>query len=231
MRSPRDWLRDGRPTTHCCPSPPGFWPGRPAAGTSSPAGCRDCADRSPTQSPWSGSGSTALPSAAPGPTRIYASNSSNGSSSCDATDTHRPEERTDRTAQADVDKLKARLAQANTTIDQLADLRTQARARLAAQHEEILRLRAARQAEGQRHPPARAATEDHRPMLTRRMRSPLRRGSGRGHPFCLRELRLTNETLVSRLFRDAASGHGDCHGMAAANEICPSNPSDFAMSR
>jgi hypothetical protein len=44
---------------------------------------------------------------------------------------------------ADVDKLKARLAQANTTIDQLADFRTQALARLAAQHEEILRLRAA----------------------------------------------------------------------------------------
>jgi hypothetical protein len=89
-----------------------------------------------------------------------------------------------------------------------------------------------RQAEGQRHPPARAATEDHRPMLTRRMRSPLRRGSEPGHPVCLRELRLTSETLVSRLFRDAASRHWRLrHGMAAAHEICPSNPSDFAMSR
>jgi len=44
---------------------------------------------------------------------------------------------------ADVDKLKTLLAQANTTIDQLTDFRTQALARLAAQHEEILRLRAA----------------------------------------------------------------------------------------
>lgn len=35
------------------------------------------------------------------------------------------------------------LAQANTTIDQLTDFRAQALARLAAQHEEILRLRAA----------------------------------------------------------------------------------------
>jgi hypothetical protein len=44
---------------------------------------------------------------------------------------------------ADIDKLKTLLAQANTTIDQLTDFRTQALARLAAQHEEILRLRAA----------------------------------------------------------------------------------------
>jgi hypothetical protein len=44
---------------------------------------------------------------------------------------------------ADIDKLKTRLAQANTTIDRLTDFRTQVLARLAAQHEEILRLRAA----------------------------------------------------------------------------------------
>ncbi|SRR6266568_6002347 len=44
---------------------------------------------------------------------------------------------------ADVDKLNVRLAQANSTIEQLSDFRTQALARLAAQHEEILRLRAA----------------------------------------------------------------------------------------
>ncbi|MFD9670108.1 hypothetical protein ACFWAY_52750 [Rhodococcus sp. NPDC059968] len=44
---------------------------------------------------------------------------------------------------AEVDKLKTSLAQANTTIEQLTDFRTQALARLAAQHEEILRLRGA----------------------------------------------------------------------------------------
>lgn len=42
---------------------------------------------------------------------------------------------------ADLYSLRTRLAQANTTIDQLTDFRTQALARLAAQHEEILRLR------------------------------------------------------------------------------------------
>lgn len=42
---------------------------------------------------------------------------------------------------ADLDSLRTRLAQANTTIDQLTDFRTQALSRLAAQHEEILRLR------------------------------------------------------------------------------------------
>ena len=44
---------------------------------------------------------------------------------------------------ASVDKLKTLLAQANTRIDQLTDFRIQALARLAAQHEEILRLRGA----------------------------------------------------------------------------------------
>jgi hypothetical protein len=44
---------------------------------------------------------------------------------------------------AEVDKLKISLAQANTTIEQLTDFRTQALARLAAQHEEIVRLRTA----------------------------------------------------------------------------------------
>lgn len=42
---------------------------------------------------------------------------------------------------SDVDGLTDRLAQANSTIEQLSDFRTQALARLAAQHEEILRLR------------------------------------------------------------------------------------------
>jgi hypothetical protein len=38
-------------------------------------------------------------------------------------------------------KLKARLAQSNSEIDDLTDFRTTALARLAAQHEEIIRLR------------------------------------------------------------------------------------------
>lgn len=41
----------------------------------------------------------------------------------------------------EVDKLRNRLSQANTTIGELTDFRTRALARLAAQHEEILRLR------------------------------------------------------------------------------------------
>jgi hypothetical protein len=41
----------------------------------------------------------------------------------------------------EIDKLRNRLAQANSTIDELTDFRTRALARLAAQHEEILRLR------------------------------------------------------------------------------------------
>ena len=41
----------------------------------------------------------------------------------------------------EVDKLRRRLAQANTTIGELTDFRTRALARLAAQHEEIKRLR------------------------------------------------------------------------------------------
>jgi hypothetical protein len=43
----------------------------------------------------------------------------------------------------EVDKLKTNLAQASLTIQDLTDLRSQALARLAAQHDEILRLRAA----------------------------------------------------------------------------------------
>jgi hypothetical protein len=43
----------------------------------------------------------------------------------------------------EVDKLKTNLAQANSTIQDLTDFRSQALARLAAQHDEILRLRAA----------------------------------------------------------------------------------------
>lgn len=42
---------------------------------------------------------------------------------------------------AEVDKLRHRLAQANTAIDELSEFRTQALARLAAQHEEIKRHR------------------------------------------------------------------------------------------
>lgn len=57
----------------------------------------------------------------------------------------------------DVDKLNKRLAQANSTIEQLSDFRTQALARLAAQHDEILRLRsvAAQNANVARLPAAR----------------------------------------------------------------------------
>ncbi len=42
----------------------------------------------------------------------------------------------------EIDKLRSRLAQANTVIEELTDFRRQALARLAAQHEEINRLRA-----------------------------------------------------------------------------------------
>lgn len=44
---------------------------------------------------------------------------------------------------AEIDKLRSRLAQADSTIKELADLRDQALARIAAQHEEIQRLRTA----------------------------------------------------------------------------------------
>ena len=43
----------------------------------------------------------------------------------------------------EVGKLKASLVQANSTIQDLTDFRSQALARLAAQHDEILRLRTA----------------------------------------------------------------------------------------
>jgi septal ring factor EnvC (AmiA/AmiB activator) len=58
---------------------------------------------------------------------------------------------------SDVDKLKTRLEQANSTIEELADFRTQALARLAAQHDEIQRLRATSDADTKvtRLPPAR----------------------------------------------------------------------------
>jgi hypothetical protein len=42
----------------------------------------------------------------------------------------------------EADKLRHRLTQANSTIEELTDFRSHALARLAAQHEEILRLRA-----------------------------------------------------------------------------------------
>ncbi len=44
---------------------------------------------------------------------------------------------------AEADKLRTALVQANSTIEQLTDFRTQALARLAAQHDQILRLRSA----------------------------------------------------------------------------------------
>ena len=44
---------------------------------------------------------------------------------------------------AEIHNLRNRLAQANSTIEELTDFRTQALARLAAQHEEIHRLRTA----------------------------------------------------------------------------------------
>ena len=44
--------------------------------------------------------------------------------------------------EAGIDKLNALLDQANSTIEELTDFRTRALARLAAQHDDILRLRA-----------------------------------------------------------------------------------------
>nr|WSZ96782.1 hypothetical protein OH820_14915 [Streptomyces sp. NBC_00857] len=44
---------------------------------------------------------------------------------------------------AEITKLKDRLTQSEQTIDELTDFRSQALARLAAQHEEIVRLREA----------------------------------------------------------------------------------------
>lgn len=43
---------------------------------------------------------------------------------------------------ADTENLRSRLTQATSTIQELSEFRTQALARLAAQHDEILRLRA-----------------------------------------------------------------------------------------
>lgn len=58
---------------------------------------------------------------------------------------------------SDIDKLKTRLEQANSTIEELADFRAQTLARLAAQHDEIQRLRATSDADTKvtRLPPAR----------------------------------------------------------------------------
>ncbi|MFG3530345.1 hypothetical protein ACGF8B_26940 [Streptomyces sp. NPDC047917] len=62
---------------------------------------------------------------------------------------------------AENSKLRKRLAQSEQTIDALSDFRTQALARLAAQHEEIVRLHeAAAKADGvTRLPTSRAATK------------------------------------------------------------------------
>lgn len=68
----------------------------------------------------------------------------------------------------EIDKLRHRLAQANTTIGKLADFRTRALARLAAQHEEIQAAPRTHRSERQRYPPATTAAEDHRPMLSPR---------------------------------------------------------------
>jgi chromosome segregation ATPase len=46
---------------------------------------------------------------------------------------------------SEIAKLKTSLAQANSTIQELSDFRTQALARLAAQHDQIHQLRAAAQ--------------------------------------------------------------------------------------
>jgi hypothetical protein len=52
-----------------------------------------------------------------------------------------PKAAQDERLNTEVDKLRHRLAQTNTTIDELTDFRTRPLARLAAQHEEIKRLR------------------------------------------------------------------------------------------
>ncbi|MHA6780691.1 hypothetical protein ACVGOW_06795 [Pseudonocardia saturnea] len=54
--------------------------------------------------------------------------------------------------------LKQRLAQASTTIEEFTDFRTQALARLAAQHDEIAHLRGTAAARRVRRLPQRAAT-------------------------------------------------------------------------
>ncbi|MGY3064561.1 DNA repair exonuclease SbcCD ATPase subunit [Streptomyces sp. TE3672] len=61
---------------------------------------------------------------------------------------------------AEVAKLKERLAQSEQTIDELTDFRSQALARLTAQHEEIVHLRETAAGTGRvtRLPAARSAT-------------------------------------------------------------------------
>ncbi len=51
--------------------------------------------------------------------------------------------------------------------------------------------------------------------------SPVQRGQSR----------LTFETLVTRLFRDASACADRRHGIASAHFMCPSKPSDVAMAR
>lgn len=53
----------------------------------------------------------------------------------------RPSRTPNRPAQPENTRLKERLAQSEQMIDSLTDLRTQALARLAAQHEEVFHLR------------------------------------------------------------------------------------------
>ncbi|MFG2632222.1 hypothetical protein [Streptomyces sp. NPDC048473] len=55
-------------------------------------------------------------------------------------------------------KLKARIAQSDETIDELTDFRSQSLARLAAQHEEIVRLR-----EAPPEPPKSGGFQHHEP--------------------------------------------------------------------
>ena len=111
--------------------------------------------------------STAPPSTATAPTHTYALNSKTDSGNC-STPTKTPDPKTAQIERlkAEIDKLRSRMAHANSTIEELTDFRTQALARLAAQHEEIQRLRtaAAPNAHVTRLPPD--PTEDHRPILT-----------------------------------------------------------------
>ena len=109
--------------------------------------------------------STAPPSTAPAPTPIYAPNSRPTPPAAAA----RRESPDPKTAQierleADIEKLKIILVQANSTIQELTDFRIQALARIAAQHDEILRLRAANRLSAS--PASQRPTADRRAMLT-----------------------------------------------------------------
>ncbi|MFI7020806.1 hypothetical protein [Streptomyces sp. NPDC050164] len=81
---------------------------------------------------------------APAPTRTSAPNSSAAYRPCSRRETSpTPGEAQITRLKAENAKLKDQLAKSEQTIDELTDFRTQALARLAAQHEEIVRLREA----------------------------------------------------------------------------------------